>query len=100
MEENSDAAKVVITCEPNIGIANSIALFDHLKKALSDKRMVEIHAGDVVKVDTAILQVFLVFMLEAKNVDIKVSWVSVSEPFVTAVELLGLKKDLNLPEAA
>ena len=98
--ETSDAAKIVITCEPNVGIANSITLFEHLKSALSEGREVEIHAADVEKVDTAILQVFLAFVLEAKSVELAVNWVSVSEPFLSAATLLGLKTELGLPEAA
>lgn len=98
--EVADVAKVVITCEPNIGIANSVTLFEHLKSALNESREVEIHAADVEKIDTAILQVFLAFVLEAKSVDLKVNWVSVSEPFVVAATLLGLKMELGLPEAA
>ncbi len=98
--ENSDGKKTVITCEPNIGIGNATMLYEHLKTALSEKRAVEIHAGDVAKVDTAILQVFLAFALEAKNANIPVTWASVSEIFQTSVDLLGLKKDLGIPDAA
>jgi anti-anti-sigma regulatory factor len=103
MEEKSDSPnvlKTVITCEPTIDINYASTLYEHLKAALEEKREVEIHAGEVTKVDTAILQVFLAFSLEAKNVGITVNWMSVSETFLAAAELLGLTTEMELLHAA
>ncbi|HFE39638.1 MAG TPA: STAS domain-containing protein [Gammaproteobacteria bacterium] len=98
--ENPDAEKTVITCEPNINISNASTLYEHLKEALQENRAVEINAGDVAKVDTAILQVFFAFSLEAKNAGLSVSWGSASEAFREAVALLGMQNELALPKAA
>ena len=97
---NSDATKTVITCEPVIDINYVATLYGHLKDALNANHEVEIHAGEVTKVDAAILQVFLAFSLEAKNIGLVVNWVSVSEAFRISTDLLGLTMELALPEAA
>ena len=98
--ENSDATKTVITCEPAIDINYVATLYKHLKSAIAEKHEVEIHAGEVTKVDAAILQVFLAFSLEAKNLGLIVNWVSVSEAFRVSADLLGLVTELDLPQAA
>ena len=98
--DSSDATKTVITCEPTIDINYVGTLYDHLKQALEAKHEVEIHAGEVTKVDAAILQLFIAFVLEAKNAGLIVTWMSVSEAFVTSADLLGLVVEMDLPKAA
>lgn len=98
--DNSEATKTVINCEPSIDINYAVALYEHLKNALAANHAVEIHAGEVTKVDTAILQVFLAFSYEAKTAGLTVNWVSVSDTFRAAADLLGLSAEIALPQAA
>jgi len=98
--ENSDATKTVITCEPTVDINYALTLYEHLKDAINANHEVEIHAGEVTKIDTAILQVFLAFTLEAKTAGLVVNWVNISETFRVSADLLGLTAELNLPQAA
>lgn len=97
MVDNVDGMKTVINCEPTIDISSAQTLFEHLNNAVSGKHDVEINAGDVTRVDTAVLQVFTAFMLESKNQEHKVTWNEVSEAFYASADLLGLVEDLNLP---
>lgn len=90
--------RTVIACESTIDIKIASDLYAHLKNALDKKHEVEINATDVQRVDTAILQVFLAFVLEAKAHDLQVSWQGVSESFRTAANLLGIGEALALPE--
>jgi len=98
----SDAqkGKTVIACESTIDIKIAADLYAHLKNAIDNKHVVEINAVDVQRVDTAILQVFLAFMLEAKEQELQVNWQGVSDPFRAAASLLGIDETLALPEAA
>lgn len=98
--ESSDATKTVITCEPTVDINYASTLYEHLKDAIKANHEVEIHAGEVTKVDTAILQVFLAFTLEARTAGLIVNWVNVSETFRVSADLLGLTAELDLPLAA
>jgi len=97
-ENDSNEAKTVIDCEPTIDISAARTLFEHLGNALSSNHDVEINAGEVTRVDAAILQVFTAFMLESKSSELTVTWQAVSDVFYTSAELLGLVKELNLPE--
>lgn len=95
--ENSDATKTVITCEPTVDINFASILYEHLKNAINTNHEVEIHAGEVTKIDTAILQLFFAFMLEAKTTGLVVNWVDVSETFRASADLLGMSAELDLP---
>ncbi|MDH3326649.1 MAG: STAS domain-containing protein [Gammaproteobacteria bacterium] len=97
MVESTDADKTVINCEPTIDISAAQALFEHLSNALSGNHAVEINAGDVTRVDAAILQVFTAFMLESKTREQSVTWNSVSDAFYGSAEQLGLVNELSLP---
>jgi len=97
---NSDANKTVITCEPTVDINYASDLYEHLKVAINANHEVEINAGEITKIDTAILQVFLAFMLEAKTAGLVVNWVNVSETFRVSADLLGVSSELDLPQAA
>jgi len=91
------AKKTVITCEPTIDISSVQALLDTLRHAITNKHDVEINAGEVTRVDAAMLQMFTAFMLESKAHEQSVTWQSVSEVFYTSANLLGLAEKLKLP---
>ena len=96
---NSDASKTVISCEPTVDINHASDLYEHLKVAINASHEVEIDAGEVTKIDTAILQIFLAFMLEAKTLGLVVNWTNVSETFRVSADLLGMSEELDLPQA-
>lgn len=93
-------SKTVIDCEPTIDIKIVAELYGHLKTALEQCHEVEINVADVQRVDAAVLQVFLAFVLEAQAKDMNVTWQGVSDAFQTAANLLGVGSRLGLPEAA
>ena len=96
----SDTTKTVINCESIVDINFAAELYQHLKAAIEHKHEeVEIHVDNVNRVDGAILQVFLAFVLEAQNTNMKVIWKGVSEAFRRAADLLNLSEHLKLPAA-
>lgn len=97
MTESVESGKTVINCEPTIDISSAQNLYDHLKNAIDNDHDVEINAGDVTRVDTAILQVFIAFTLESKTKGVMVEWGAVSDAFYASAKLLGLENILNLP---
>ncbi len=90
--------KMVINCEPTLDISASEALYEHLGEAFQENHEIEIKAGEVTRVDTAILQVFTALMIEARVKDINVEWSSVSNTFYASAKLLGLTAELKLPD--
>jgi len=97
MVDSTGASKTVINCEPTVDISAAQALYDHLASAIENEHDVEINAGDVTRVDAAVLQVFTAFMLESKTHETTVSWKSVSDTFYASAELMGLSAELGLP---
>ena len=93
-------SKTVIACESTVDIKIAADLYAHLKNAVENKHVVEINATDVQRIDTAILQVFLAFVLEAKAQGLQVIWQGVSDAFYAAASLLGITEQLELPEVA
>ncbi len=97
MPENSEPGKTVINCEPTIDISAARTLYEHLKNAISNKHNVEINAGDVTRVDAAILQIFIAFILESQSQGCSVKWGEVSDVFYASSRLLGIENILKLP---
>ncbi len=97
-EENE--SKTVISCTSTVDIKIAVELFEHLSSAIESHRAVEINAEDVERIDTAVLQLFLAFVLEAKTKEVSITWLGVSDAFVTAANLLGIGSQLALPDAA
>ncbi len=100
MTEASTARKTVITCESTIDIKSVEELYTHLQHAVENQLEVEINAGDVQRVDAAVLQVFVAFVQETQSLGMTVTWQSTSDAFRTAAGLLGLEDQLVLPKAA
>jgi len=96
-ERDGEVMKTVINCEPTVDISAAQALYTHLHNAVSNNHDVEIDAGEVTRVDSAILQLFTAFMLESRGRDQNVTWCAVSDAFYASANLLGLVKELNLP---
>ena len=93
-----DALKTVINCESTVDISNAASLYGHLKNAIENQHEVEIHTEHVERVDTAILQLFTAFVMEAKTSNMEVRWKSVSKAFYKSAQLTGLTNELGLPE--
>ncbi|MDX1812165.1 MAG: STAS domain-containing protein [Gammaproteobacteria bacterium] len=97
---SDQAAKTIIACESTVDIKIAADLHMHLKNAIDNKHAVEIDAKEVQRIDTAILQIILAYVLEAKAQDLQVSWQGVSDAVYAAAGLLGISEALGLPEAA
>lgn len=97
---DDQAPKTIIACESTVDIKIAAELYEHLKNAVDNQHEVEINASEVQRVDTAVLQIFLVFVQEAKAKDVTVTWQGVSDAFNKAADLLGIRSQLALPEAA
>jgi len=95
--DSVEATKTVVNCSPTIDINSATPLYQYLKQAIENNHAVEIDAGEVTKVDTAVMQVFFAFWLEAKTLELPVSWVNVSNAFRNTAEVLGLAEEMNLP---
>lgn len=95
--DNQAIDKMLINCDQVVDISVVNELHDHLKQAIANKQNVEIDAGEVERVDAAVLQLFYSFIEHSKMADISVEWKRVSDAFRKACELLGLSTSLDLP---
>jgi len=94
---DSDSENFVIQCAPVVDINSANALYENLKLVIEENSGVDIDAGDVDRVDGAILQIFVGFYREAKTLGLPVTWTKVSQAFYQACDLLGLCEVLELP---
>ncbi len=83
---------VKISLEPILTIADVEELHNQLKQYLG--RRVQLSGKNVQRIDTASLQLLLVFMLKA---DITVCWVDYSAQLCESARLLGISTALGLP---
>ena len=86
----------IVNCEPTVDITVVDELFGHLKKALSEKHVVEIEGAQIERIDGAVMQLFAAFFREAKEQGIQVAWKSTSDSLCKAAQLLGLTEVLEL----
>jgi ABC-type transporter Mla MlaB component len=77
-------------------IADVGALHTQLRGALGSSQIV-LDGGAVDRVDTAALQLLVVFQREAKQRERQVQWAEVSAPLHDAASQLGLTEALALP---
>ncbi len=82
----------------NIDISKAKSLYDELESALEAGADIELDAGGVERVDTAIVQLLCAFREEARSRCLEVKWKSVSEPLMNIAALLGMVSMLGLGE--
>ena len=80
--------------EGELGVADAYKLLARLKKSAARGVDVNIEAGEVRSVDTAILQLLLAFNKDVQASGCQVHWKSFSEPLLSAIDLAGLSKEL------
>ena len=100
IQEDSEGGNTIISCDSVMDISGVEALFHRLEDALDIGQSVEIHAQDVERVDTAIVQIFVAFVKEAERMQLEVIWKGVSEGMLSTIRSLGVLKFLNVPESA
>ena len=79
-------------------INDAKALYAELGKRLEAKKDISVDASAVEMVDTAILQLLLVFIRKSKLQNISVEWVRPSQEFLSRSETLNLTSLLGLSE--
>lgn len=67
-----------------------------LKNLLESKKQIFIEAKDISRIDTAGLQVLLIFYLNCSRNDISVQWVQPSSILIQAATLIGVDQLLGL----
>jgi len=94
----STESKVVL--DSVLNIQNVKALYDELLSILNNDGVIEIDASAVSSIDTATLQLLIVFKQEAIKLHKEVSIDFPSDRFIEAAELLGLAEMLDVESAA
>ena len=77
-------------------IADVAALHTRLEPRVHAKGELIIDASDVEALDTAVLQLLSVFMIERRSQNAKLTWQAPSEAFRKGAGLLGLESHLGL----
>lgn len=91
---------VQIILEPVQSIQTVAKLHERLMEALQDSHKIEIDASAVTTIDTATLQLLLIFKQTAMKQMREISIDFPSERFIEAAELLGLAEMLEVDQAA
>ncbi len=88
----------VLELSPNIGIAEAANLHSQLIELSNSTKALRIEAAQVEAIDTAVLQLFCVFIKELSKNDREVVWSDPSAALLRNASVLGLTTHLNLPE--
>lgn len=97
-ESNKDASK--LTLDVTLNIQNVTQLYDQLLKLLESQDKIEIDASAVASIDTATLQLLIVFKQTAINLQKDVVFDFPSDKFIESAQLLGLAEMLEVDQAA
>jgi len=85
-----------IKLEGVVNIAKAENLFHEMEELVRHCNPTKIHASEVSRVDTAILQLLASFISHMSGEGAKVEWEGVSDELLAAVKLLGMEQALNL----
>lgn len=89
-------AENVVTLEGVLSIAKAEALHHELEDAFREAQVTRIEAKEVERVDTSVMQTLVSFVVAMKEANVQVTWGEVSEEFLAAAQLLGVKPFLAL----
>ena len=92
------AAKGTIILAHSLSIADATKLQAQLADCSINKIPVRIDAGEVARVDTAILQVLLASVITGRFSGRPLTWTEVSKDFLASAQRLGLSAELGLPK--
>ncbi|MEE9551485.1 MAG: STAS domain-containing protein [Gammaproteobacteria bacterium] len=87
-----------LVLESILGIADVEDLYKTLGEYVDKKQDVVIDASDVSSVDTALLQLLLVFIRKMRNEGINVSWHEPSQAFCKTATVVDLATHLGIDE--
>jgi anti-anti-sigma regulatory factor len=89
---------IILELPSNLTIANIHPVHEQFEGVVNDKGSdhVTLKANAVERADTAGIQLIYAFVVAAKERQISIEWQAPSEKFCSAVELLGMKKSLDL----
>lgn len=90
----------VLRLDAVLVINDAQKIHSQLDALLKEKHDVIIDASAVEIVDTAILQILLVFSNQLKGMGSKIKWLKLSNEFMLRVSLLDLGSSLGIPEKA
>jgi ABC-type transporter Mla MlaB component len=101
MSEDIDEEKISgdsrVILEPEISIQKASKLYERLIAALEQNDEIEIDATEVKLIDTATLQLFVVFKQEVVKLHKHVKFIA-SERFIDSAKLLDLEEILELTD--
>jgi len=89
-----------LTLDATLNIQNVNHLYEQLLQLLEQQDKIEIDASEVASVDTATLQLLIVFKQTAVKLQKEVIFDFPSDKFIEAAELLGLAEMLEIDQAA
>lgn len=92
----SESEKTLITCPESLDISIVADLNTELSAALEAKQMIQFNAASVERADTAALQMFCTFFLDAQAAGLEVEWLEPSNALLGAAKQIGLTEHLNL----
>ncbi len=86
----------IIECQSDLDIATAETLRQQLLDALQTQQPLEIDGQAVRKIHTAVLQLFLSLIIEAKARAVPVNWRNPSPALLEGARLLGFADQLGL----
>lgn len=90
------SGKAELVLESNCGIAQAEALSTQLEEIFQKSATVIIDGSAVMRIDTAVLQLFGSFFTSMEQAGVAVSWKEPSEVLCHSADTLGLKSLLKL----
>ncbi len=90
--------EISVNCGDTLDISKAAEFHQKLKSALGKGGEVVLDASELVRVDAASLQLCVAFFADAAARKVNAKWQSPSDALVRSAGLLGLSKQLGLPE--
>lgn len=97
MDINEKDDCLIISCGRSIELSTVPLCKSILQKALEANKKILLQAGDIERIDTAGIQLFLSFWLTAQQYGISCQWESVSSIFSYIAKLEGIFNLLEIP---
>jgi ABC-type transporter Mla MlaB component len=79
-----------------LDITMALEYYGQLKQYLNDNKKIVLNAGKIERIDGAGLQLIVAFIMEAKKLNLQVSWSGKSENFKKNADILGVSEKLAL----
>ena len=89
----------IIKCQSELDIAAASALHQQLLNAVQAREPLDIDGAAVRRIHTAVLQLFLSLITEARPLNLPVRWLNPSPVLVESAQLLGLADALGLNQS-